>query len=297
MSKGGVTLSMDHDTDAHYRVYGQQMKTFLTTTLGLTQTSDTGQADWTTATRPATNTLTEYEIYRFNDSAQSTRPFFFKIRYGTASSTGRPQADISFGEGSNGTGSLTGAVTTSQLWYYGGFNAGMTLDVSANWNATVGYFGLFTSNAAGYGPDSFKVFSVERLRNTSGGPTTEGFSVVFGNNTGTPTYKSLFPGSWSSESGNTIPLFWPVRSNSAASSGGTFISGLSPLTGRGTFGPLEKTLGFCGVGMGDMGAGASFSITRWDSVLHNYLATPCYGCAHSNSTAQEANCRNAILWD
>jgi hypothetical protein len=84
---------------------------------GLTQTADTGQVNWTTVTYSSTaNTSSGYEIYEFTDALQSTYPIYLKIEYGTgddpAAANGSPTIWLTVGQGSNGSGTLTGTLTT-----------------------------------------------------------------------------------------------------------------------------------------------------------------------------------------
>lgn len=55
----------------------------LLTAGGIPKTADSGQIDLTTATQPGSNnTAAGYEIRRFADTLQATKPIFFKIEYG-----------------------------------------------------------------------------------------------------------------------------------------------------------------------------------------------------------------------
>ena len=101
-----------HDTDAAFRTWGSAISSALTT-IGLTNTSDTGQINWTTVTRPTANTMAGYEIWRFNDTLQSTRPIFIKLEYGTGSNVLYPHMVASIGTGSDGAGTLTNPTSTA----------------------------------------------------------------------------------------------------------------------------------------------------------------------------------------
>lgn len=102
-------------TDAKFRTWGAAVKALLAAG-GLVQTADTGQIDWTTVTKPiAVTTTAGYEIWRFNDTLQSTTPIFIKISYGSqsvASGNGPGFTGVMVGTGSNGTGTITGLQTT-----------------------------------------------------------------------------------------------------------------------------------------------------------------------------------------
>lgn len=97
-----------------FRAFGAKLKEKFAA-LGLVQTADTGQIDWTTVTRPGINTYAAApEIWRFNDALQATAPIFIKFRYGTPNN-GSPAGmaiAVTVGTGSNGSGSLTGITST-----------------------------------------------------------------------------------------------------------------------------------------------------------------------------------------
>lgn len=89
----------------------------LFTTLGLTQTADTGQV-WSSGggaigTLPGSaNTSAGYVIGRFNDTLQATAPVFLRLDFGAGSPTTNPQMWITVGTGSNGSGTINGTVMT-----------------------------------------------------------------------------------------------------------------------------------------------------------------------------------------
>lgn len=79
---------------------------------GLTKTADTGQIDTATAAFPGSNdTYAGYEIRAFSDSLQATDPVFFKIEYGRGGGAANFAIRMTWGTGSNGTGTITGAFT------------------------------------------------------------------------------------------------------------------------------------------------------------------------------------------
>lgn len=98
---------------ATFRAAGLEIKNALTT-LGCVQTADTGQINWATVTYPGVNADGGYEVWRFNDALQGTAPIFFKITYGHHNN-GSPayiRLNLQVGTGSNGTGTLTGTLST-----------------------------------------------------------------------------------------------------------------------------------------------------------------------------------------
>lgn len=103
-------FSASAGTDALFRSYVSAVRTALTNA-GLVRTSDTGQIDPTTVSKPTSGSDAGYEIWRFDDDDQSTDPLFFKITYGGGSSNGYPRIKIIVGTGSNGSGTISNAST------------------------------------------------------------------------------------------------------------------------------------------------------------------------------------------
>src|SRR3954462_11008588 len=101
------TTPLDHTSTTGFRAWGSEFSAGLAT-VGLVQTADTGQINWSTVTIPGANTAAGYEIWRFADST-----LYLKFEYGTAPSTVQPQMWITVGTGSNGSGTITGTNQTS----------------------------------------------------------------------------------------------------------------------------------------------------------------------------------------
>jgi hypothetical protein len=106
--------------------------------MGLVQTGDTGQINWTTVLAPlAINTSQGYEIWRFADTMQATTPVFFKIEYGSGGAVNNPSLWLTVGSGSNGTGSLTGVTTIRRQF---SSTVAATLPVTAHWSGDTNRF-------------------------------------------------------------------------------------------------------------------------------------------------------------
>jgi len=103
-----ITSIVDNTSDAGFRTWVAEIVSAMFTSIGLTQTADTGQINTSTVTRPAINTSAGYVIGRFNDTAQATSPVFFKLEFGSANPANNPQMWITVGTGSNGSGTITG---------------------------------------------------------------------------------------------------------------------------------------------------------------------------------------------
>lgn len=86
--------------------------------VGLTKTADTGQIDLTTAPTVTVNNANfdyGYNIFQFTDAFQSTYPIYVKVRYmnhQTANNTQCVTVRLEVGEGTDGSGGLTGKTDT-----------------------------------------------------------------------------------------------------------------------------------------------------------------------------------------
>lgn len=143
MSTNNYSTVIEHSSNATFRAWGSALAAALAA-VGLTQTADTGQINWTTVTRPGVNTAAGYEIWRFNDTLQGTAPIFLKIEYGTGSGASTPQAWLTVGTGSNGSGTITGQSSTRSSWMR---NSGLASTVTPYptyvcYNATEGFLGI-----------------------------------------------------------------------------------------------------------------------------------------------------------
>lgn len=108
MTTRTYTSVIDHTGDAGFQAWYNELISELIA-CGLVQTADTGQIG-ATAARPGTNTAAGYVIMRLADSS-----LYFKIEFGTASSSLEPQIWLTVGTGSNGSGTLTGQTSTRDV--------------------------------------------------------------------------------------------------------------------------------------------------------------------------------------
>lgn len=118
-------LIYDNSTDANFRSWGSQVSSAISS-LGLVQTSDTGQINWASVTSPAQNTYAGYEIWKNSaDPYFATLPIYFKIEYGTTNiPNGGPALRVQCGTGSDGSGTLTGTSMAATNLY--ATNSGVT---------------------------------------------------------------------------------------------------------------------------------------------------------------------------
>lgn len=110
MTTATTTAIVRHDSDAGFRAWATEFCKLLTDT-GWRNTADTGQADFTIATKPANYLTPHYKIYEINDSLSATRPIFIRLEFGTGGSN-VPAVNIFVGTGTNGAGTLTPGMVT-----------------------------------------------------------------------------------------------------------------------------------------------------------------------------------------
>jgi hypothetical protein len=116
MTAIATTIRLSNASNALIKAWGSAISQALSS-IGLVQTADTGQINWTTTTVTATSSAQTfgYEIWRFNDTLQATRPIFIKVIYGTTNNgTTYPRFALFVGTGTDGAGNLTGLQLTAR---------------------------------------------------------------------------------------------------------------------------------------------------------------------------------------
>jgi hypothetical protein len=139
---------------------------------GLIQTADTGQtANGSFAAVGAINTAAGYQIWRFNDALQATRPVFIKFEIGSGGNNSAcPGTWITVGTGSDGAGNITGILL------------GRT-PVRTNFNAPGTYASYFSCGPSRVGvalwapyqnPSYCPFVTLERSKDNNGADTDDG---------------------------------------------------------------------------------------------------------------------------
>ena len=184
------TFSNTLSDDATFRTWGDGVADSLQAA-ALTKTSDTGQIDWTTVTRPTTaNTFAGYEIYRFTtDTKLADLGCYIKIEYGIGSGTTRAALAFTVGTGTDGAGTLTGQVTTRTAFTPSDSSFGSTPTYCSGGDGRVAAVFNWSNSPSGTGGNFLLV--VERTRNSGGSLTADGIMVFASGSTGTG-FGSLF---------------------------------------------------------------------------------------------------------
>jgi hypothetical protein len=180
---------------ADFRAWGSGIAAQLAA-IGLVKTSDSGQINWATVVPPASGAYAGYEIWRFNDALQATKPVFIRLDYGIggSGSSTSPALLANVGTSTDGAGTLTGqisAITPSRSYNQtagimspsycsGGSNR---LNLCNNFDpATTYHLSLY----------------IERTKDASGVDTGDGIVIYrsSGNDPGSPRYQFVpFSGS------------------------------------------------------------------------------------------------------
>jgi hypothetical protein len=193
MSTASTSSVLNHGSTAGYNAWVTEVIAALFTSLGLTQTADTGQTTNGGGSVPSTNTAGGYVVGRFNDTAQSTSAIYFKIEFGTGGSSTAPMMWITVGQGSNGSGTITGTLsartpmcistapsstTTSYVSRFcynataGIFWFGWKYNSNTQLNSTSGGLSLFRDNNAAGASTTNSVTLITNQSTTSAGSTT-----------------------------------------------------------------------------------------------------------------------------
>lgn len=177
----------DHSSDATFRAWGAALSAAIVAggaVFGkLVPTTDTGQINWTTVTRPGTNTVAGYEIYKFADTNAGTAPVYIKLEYGTGTTAAVPQIWVTVGTGSNGSGTLTGFTTTRTIWTRQTVITSTVTNYPTYFSSTETCpFALFFKLGAGSASTGFGLLGIGRDCNLDGSIRTDAVGVYTSQN-------------------------------------------------------------------------------------------------------------------
>lgn len=182
MSINSTDTVFNHATDADFRTWGAQFSAALLA-VGLTHTADTGQIDWTTVLNPASGSA-GYEIWRFNDTLQATKPIFIRFDFGSQSA-GVPAIWVQIGTATDGAGNFTGVSFSTAL-------APMTINtlIASGVTPYANYFCYstvvgalciaFKLGGAGLTAPGYGMCLIGRSCDSTGAPTTTGVTIYTG---------------------------------------------------------------------------------------------------------------------
>jgi len=237
---------------------------------GWTQTSDTGQVNWSTIASVPTYGTTVYEVWKMADTLQSTTPCFVKVYYCNSNYTG-PLFYFDIGGASDGAGNITGTKTSFLNPQTYPVNSQCCTDQGANTYAcwASGDANRISINMwQSYGAGSC-VFTIERSHNSAGADTGEFLTCAWGNQNGYGYAVHLL----GTLIGNQVQGPYPLPSFTIGMSSGSFNGTVSanpiwPFIGQ-VHNPL---LGMLCCQAADIAEGAQVTVTHYGA-SHTYQAT------------------------
>lgn len=257
---------------------------------GWVQTSDTGQTNAPNLPQPSViNEMVGYEIWRMNDDLQVIAPVFVKIEYGAGPgpSYGYASIYLTIGSGTDGAGTITGVLLARTSAGSGNSNPA----------AAPPFYGSATPgriSVAWVDPSPFSlIFSIERMCDAVGTPTSLGLNVLIHGGSATlslKAYKCL------RFSNNTLPNSttlgaWVPSGTTFADSGG--IVGVCPVRFFES-GPGNPCLSWVAYLNGDIAASVAVPVSMY-GVNRTYM--PLGTGRISTVASSNANSTLMMLWE
>jgi hypothetical protein len=302
MTTASWSTPVDHTTDAGFRAWGSELNSKFAA-VGMVQTSDTGQINWTTVTLPATNTASGYEIWKL-----SSGNLYFKITYATGNATGLPDIQPQVGTGSSGSGTLTGTVSTNQSAdnFSGQAISSITTNYQSYLCATADYVMLsWKIGGIGSVPTIASCFfTVMQTVDSTGAATSIGYLVYAGARAG---------GSWQSVA-TAAGSVGPAQSGNLASVTMVFggVSGVIPASSQDGSGnnqaflwwfsvlghtPVTPMIHVATILDADLTLGNTASLTLVGTTAHTYIGASTFGHGLIINNPPQLGIKILALWE
>jgi hypothetical protein len=194
MTTYSTNTRIRQDSDETFREWGSEINTALTT-IGLVQTADTGQINWTTVTRAAASSDAGYEIWYMNDSLHSTKPIYIKLIYGSAGTTSRGRLKVEVGTGSDGAGNITGGHVAVQVSTTASIDLTTDVTYPSYWSFTNGCFAFIHKVGRPSADFAYAGIIISRTCGSDGALSDKGFVCVYHHN-GNTSSTSVSMGSY-----------------------------------------------------------------------------------------------------
>jgi hypothetical protein len=177
-------LVCDNSTLANFKQWAQAISTALST-FGWTQSTDTGQVNWSTIAAVPGSGAYVYEIWQPNDGLTT---FYLKVEYGNSSGTNSPGMRLTLSSGTNGSGTPSGFVAGPyQTLSLGMTPPSTTTQYECNFSGAAGRFGAMMWRN-GTAINQQQLFAVERSVDSTGAYTSAYATLFVQGNTGTNTF-------------------------------------------------------------------------------------------------------------
>ena len=289
----------DHTSDVAFRAWGSELSGKLSA-VGMIQTADTGQINWSTVVRAGTTSDAGYEIWRFDDTQQSTAPIYLKLLYGTGATTSAPRLGYQVGSGTNGAGTINGQNTAVTYAYAGGTPAVVSKNSFISYSD--GFFGLVHKQAGYTSSFTAAVFIARTVSSTTQTPNATGASVyMHTSNNNVPNYYQI---RFASTASNT--LYSTAATWSGCAVPGTAASSLTSSGSRAymhqSFTPaISPLIGMCTVNVNDIPKWTKFTTTLFGSTPRTYVSLGATSSTDGYMIYSEitgsANYSIAMLWE
>lgn len=284
----------DNNTDVNFRAWINEIHNSLIA-FGWLQTSDTGQINFSTVTRPTAASIYQgFAVYKMNDSLQSTCAVFMRIDFGTCGSADAPGIKIQVCIGStNGAGTLTGNLSSVMVTGSASLPANTSsFNCRTSGDTSSFRMHMWSSSVADLG----WTFAIERDRDTSGAATSLGVSFALtylSGGTGSIAVSSQFL-ELAGGTGSIDVTRWYAMVSSASSQSGGGNVGVAPV--RTVLGPFRNPMiGVLVYARTDFTAETTTPVTIY-GVSHTYLMLrPSLTAKTLNQW--NADCGVAILWE
>jgi hypothetical protein len=282
MTTASATISSGVTDTTTLRAAGSAISG-LFSTAGLTKASDTGQVNWTTITWTTGTSTLGFEIWKCNDSLQSTKPVYMKVTYTQTSNVIRIST-VQLATGTDGAGTLNGVVGISLSASSSSVSASTTTWVACGDGSGIS----FCSSQSIVTTANSVFFWFDRSRDGTGVITSE--SVNFGtcqqggvtsSNTGTIEFTS---GVAHNSSSNGGAILAPVNNLVTTLSTGTDVY-VVPCTYGANGKLLPPPLALVGYINGDIAAGSTITVSSIDGSSHTFLCLGLVGTLNNGGTA------------
>ncbi len=299
MATATWSQTIEHTSDATFRVWGKKISDELQLMSGLTKTGDTGQINWTTVTRPGTSTDAGYEVYYLNDSLHGTAPIYFRIAYGTGTNTAGPRVRITVGTGSDGAGAITGTALSSVTTTSSVTAPSSTVIARTSYLCVAeGFIGLVGWATGAAADIAICGFMIARTCDTNGDPDATGALIVNHTGTNAPTgdvsIQALRFAATAATYTRTAAI-GPIFVTGAETA--TAISGDPQAYLAWSLSPYQQPLmQLCGVLISEVSDGSTFSATLIGATSRTYVCVA-RQIGEAVAAATPANWGLAMLWE
>lgn len=168
---------MSNASDALFRAWGSGLSTALAT-VGMVKVPTAGEVDWATVSTPtAGQTMSGFEVWRFDDAFQASHPIYIKIEYGSGGVAASPALVVTIAKDAGFSQIL---VPQRRLQNYSAGVVGTTPSVSlvsscAGRSCIAVVLGV--GDVSGSGPRP--AFIIDRSRANDGSATPSGIAFTF----------------------------------------------------------------------------------------------------------------------